>query len=171
MIWIVVAIAFHAIVLVIMEYFRSTQIDIGGPYSVSGITFKKKPGYWKYEIRKQYTHIWGKRPKLGPGFQTGGTVLGPATVTRKGVTLGPGYAWDGSSGPAKDTWSGMRASALHDVWCQAMARRVYARGFHNWRLGAREYRKTCIVDHMPKWRAWLRYVFVHAYGRFKYRHN
>ncbi|MDE2692343.1 MAG: hypothetical protein OXI49_17755 [Acidobacteriota bacterium] len=171
-----IAIGIHALAVVvtiaIMEYFRQTHIDFGEYDDVQGLSFVKQPGYWKYRLVKQHDHEWASKPRAAGALLKQESInLGcAASVTRTGVTLKPGYAWDGSSGPAKDTWTGMRASALHDIWCQAMANRIYVRGFHNWSLGAREYRRVCIADHMPKWRAWGRYVAVWCYGRLKYRH-
>jgi hypothetical protein len=36
------------------------------------------------------------------------------------LTVRRGYAWDGASGPTYDSKSSMRASLVHDVFCQAM---------------------------------------------------
>ena len=58
----------------------------------------------------------------------------------------------------------MRASALHDLWCQAMRERIYANSYRNWLRGASEYRALCIADGMHAWRAWLRYSAVCGYG-------
>ena len=174
MTWIAVAIGVHALALVITivvtEYFRQTHIEFG-EYEVQGLSFAKQPGYWKYRLLKLHSHEWSHKPVASPQLTKQSSVdLARAIVTTSGVTLDKGYAWDGSSGPAKDTWSGMRASALHDIWCQAMANGVYAEGFRNWRLGAREYRRVCRADHMPWLRACGRWVAVWVYGWFKYRY-
>ncbi len=79
-----------------------------------------------------------------------------------------GYSWDGNSGPAANTLFCLRASALHDAWCQAMDHRYFERGFRNWRRGAIEYRKICRKDGMGRVRAWFRYVVVcWLYGAWK----
>jgi hypothetical protein len=36
------------------------------------------------------------------------------------LTISPGYAWDGASGPTKDTKDSMRASLIHDAFYQLM---------------------------------------------------
>ena len=164
-IWIAVAIVIHALVLALIAYFRATHIHLGGPYCVSGMKFSKQPGHWKYRLLKKHQHEWLKQPKPGPSFTDRNDRIQFADLSLTGVTLMEGFAWDGSSGPAKDTWTGMRASALHDIWCQAMAEGVYAKySFRNWRLGAREYRLACCTDRMPRWRAWGRWVAVWSFG-------
>ena len=90
-----------------------------------------------------------------------------ATLEGRSVTLHPGYAWDGSTGAA-DTPECMRASALHDVWCQAMDdHHVYMNDFGNWCRAAVEYRKLCIEDGMSWPRAWARYSGLIAYAGYK----
>ena len=82
------------------------------------------------------------------------------------MTLEVGYAWNGSDF-VTDTDECMRASALHDLWCQAMEEDIYKDNKKNWRRGAKEYRDNCIRDGMPKLEAWLRYAGIRTYGFFR----
>ena len=144
---------------------------VGGPYDVGGLWFKKTTGAWPYVVTKLHAHTWAKAPRLAKEWpdktskvirtRSGQDV---AQLTGTSVNLLPDYAWDGSSGPAIDTRACMRASALHDVWCQAMSMDLYRNGYLNWLRGASEYRAICCSDGMPSWRAWLRYVAMSAYG-------
>lgn len=65
-----------------------------------------------------------------------------------------GYAWDGASGPTFDTKSSMRASMVHDVFCQAM--RDKRLSYERWQDTVNEFfEKQCIEDGMWEWRASL----------------
>jgi len=79
------------------------------------------------------------------------------------ITLLVGYAWNGSTG-TPDTMTCMRASALHDAWCQAMRMPVYGNGFRNWRRGAREYRSVYRADGRGRAKAWLRWLALLGCG-------
>lgn len=73
-----------------------------------------------------------------------------------------GYAWDGSSGPARDTRKSMRGSLVHDALYQLMRLRVL-------RLDARPvtdriYRDLCLEDGTWSPRAWWRYVALTLCG-------
>ena len=146
-------------------------IEVGGPYEVGGLRFEKTEDRWPYRVLHQHDHRWGKAPTLGGKWTDNApnTILtdGGAPVAElatKTGTLLVGYAWDGSSGPAIDTRACMRASALHDVWCQAMRKNLYKNSYRNWLRGASEYRRLCRADGMPAWRASLRYSLVCTYG-------
>ena len=133
---------------------------------------ERRNAKWKYRVTKPYHYNWKTIPILS-GSWDGSSRLIATTANGHvvaGVTSAPGhehsvtlrrnYAWDGSSGPfVADTPECMRASALHDVWCQAMRLdEMYENGFKNWRRGAREYRLVCIEDGMAPTRAYMRYL-------------
>lgn len=91
----------------------------------------------------------------------------PAYVRLNGgsMTIRPGYAWDGPSGPAFDTKTFMRGSLVHDVYYQMM-REGYISP-KKWRKYAdEELRRVCIEDGMSKFRAWYAYRFVRVFGKF-----
>ena len=136
---------------------------------------------WKYRVVQRYHYRWVRTPILDRDWsgssqlivttRSGALVAGLTIQPRASgdvhsVTLCSGYAWDGSSGPlVADTENCMRASALHDVWCQAMRRDgLYKNSFRNWCRGALEYRLVCIVDGMPRWRSSVRYAGLIAKG-------
>lgn len=133
---------------------------------------------WKYRVVAPYHYRWNNHPILDGNWrgssrliaatQDGHVVAGLTSTLddAHSVTLRRDYAWDGSSGPfVGDTPECMRASALHDVWCQAMRQDgMYEDGFRNWRRGAKEYRMVCTRDGMAPSRARLRYVGLMAKG-------
>jgi len=68
------------------------------------------------------------------------------------LTIRPGYAWDGPSGPAVDTPAFMRASLVHDALYELMRMGLLdpdQRG-----LADEEMRKICLEDGMWPVRAW-----------------
>lgn len=146
-----------------------------GCYEVGGLRFKRVKEKWPYRVLRRYCHQWETRPDDGQGWkpdlprfiEDDDTKEPVAEFTQTGhVLLHPGYGWDGSSG-APDTIKCMRASALHDVWCQAMREGIFANTGKNWRRGAQEYRINCIADGMSELRAWVRYLAICAYSPFR----
>lgn len=70
-----------------------------------------------------------------------------------------GYAWDGASGPTFDTASSMRASLVHDVFCQVM--RDKRLSYEKWQNKVNDlFEKMCIEDGMWAWRAKLWHAAV-----------
>lgn len=70
------------------------------------------------------------------------------------VTVFAGYAWDGASGPTFDTKNSMRASLIHDVFCQCM--RDQKISYVLWQdLINDVFRNMCIEDGMSSFRAWF----------------
>ena len=141
-------------------------IEIGGPYEVGGLRFKKTEcREWPYRVLDEHRHRWARKPRKCAGGTTIRTARGVkvARLDECGVTLFEGYAWNGSTA-AKDTMACMRASALHDAWCQAMRKRVYGNGYPNWRRGASEYRSLCREDGMGRFRARLRWLGLLVWG-------
>ena len=71
------------------------------------------------------------------------------------LTVKKGYAWDGPSGPARDTKDFMRGSLVHDALYQLMRNSHIGQ---EWRKQAdRELKKIVRQDGMSWFRAW----FVH----------
>ena len=139
--------------------------------------YKRNPagGEYKYVIVSAYPYTWKKQPTVQKDVafpasikNCDGEVVAVFEVdngTHK-VTLEVDYAWNGSDF-VTDTDECMRASALHDLWCQAMEEDIYKDNKKNWRRGAKEYRDNCIRDSMPKLEAWLRYAGIRIYGFFR----
>ena len=151
----------------IREGVSAVAIEIGGPYEVGGLRFEKtEQPKWPYRLLGKHSHSWRRRPRKWSGETTAIPATGGAKVARldeDGVTLLVGYSWNGSTG-APDTMACMRASALHDAWCQAMRTRVYGNGYRNWLRGAREYRSICREDGMGRVKARVRWFLVAGYG-------
>ena len=124
---------------------------------------------WPYKITYPYTYKWETKPLWKVNSQEHEIVSSQKTVARlkdNSITLSPGYAWDGST-LASDTPACMRASALHDAWCQTMKADAYQNNYKNWRRGATEYRMVCIQDGMSEPRAWFRWIVLAGYGVFR----
>ena len=139
-----------------------------GKHVVGGLHFEKAPNQrWPYTVTRAHSHHWGTKPR--PGRNATRTVKDVATFTQSldAVTLLPSYSWDGSTG-AIDVLSCARASALHDIRCQAMDCEIFESSWRNWRRGAIEYRKICGTDGMNWARRWGRYLaMTYAYGSWK----
>ena len=79
------------------------------------------------------------------------------------LSISPGYAWDGASGPTFDTGNSMAASLVHDAGYQLIRNRV---------LPADPWKKyfddlfysLCVDAGMWAWRAKLWYVAVSKFG-------
>ena len=141
-------------------------IEIGGPYEIGGIKFEKtKCREWPYRVLSEHRHSWARKPRKCDGGTTIHNKCGVkvARLDKRGVTLFEGYAWNGSTG-AKDILACMRASALHDAWCQAMKKGIYGNGYLNWRRGASEYRSICRADGMGWFRARARWLGSLVWG-------
>ena len=147
-----------------------------GTYKVGGLQLsvdevQLREGLWPYEVQKEHCHDWMREPRAGRNptrvikARDGCVVVTFHEV--KAVTLYAGYAWDGNSGPAVNTLKCLRASALHDAWCQAMGAGVFANSLRNWAAGASEYQRICQQDGMGWLRAKFRCIAILGYGGWK----
>lgn len=66
------------------------------------------------------------------------------------INIMAGYAWDGPSGPTKDTKTNMRASLEHDVLYQLLRLRIIPLSFRD--EADRQFDKTAKKDGMSWWR-------------------
>jgi hypothetical protein len=74
-----------------------------------------------------------------------------------------GYAWDGASGPARDTKNIMRASLVHDALYQLMRQELLP--MERWRKAADlELKRICREDGMSWIRAWWVHLGVRRWG-------
>lgn len=84
------------------------------------------------------------------------------------LTIKKGYAWDGASGPTKDTKKSKRGSGVHDALYQFF------------RLGLLDYKafrktadvifyKLLLADKMNRFRAWYWYIGVRRHAEFAAR--
>ena len=79
------------------------------------------------------------------------------------LTIRKSYAWDGPSGPTRDTRNFMRGSLVHDALYQLM--RLSALDYKVHRKRADEILKeSCLEDGMSPFRAWYVYQGVHLFA-------
>jgi hypothetical protein len=77
------------------------------------------------------------------------------------LSIFAGFAWDGPSGWTFDTKDSMGPSAVHDVFCICM--RDGRLSYDQWQDIVNEFfRKQCLEDGMPEWRADTWHWFVEA---------
>ena len=119
---------------------------------------KYTKGY-KYQVKKEY-HFqfrlgdFGVDPlSLSWGYGEWGVgdlrFLGYAPLLGV-LTVKPGYAWDGPSGPTKDDKANMRASLEHDVLYQLMRLNILPQYFR--KKADEQFDKTAKEDGMWWWR-------------------
>ena len=78
------------------------------------------------------------------------------------LTIQPGYAWDGPSGPTIDTPDSMRGSLIHDIFYQMMREGLIHK---RWRKRVdKELLRITRQDGMPRWRAYPWYWAVRISG-------
>ena len=120
---------------------------------VHGITFRELHG-WKYELLRPYLAalpeaLWSE----GRSFETEYLHLRDRDLLIKAR-----YAWDGASGPTRDTPSAMRPSLVHDALCQLLRLRALPASAEPavdaW------FRQLCLADGMHPFRAWYWSVAV-----------
>ena len=128
---------------------------------------------YRHTLKKKYVHKWRNPPdtqlpsrqKIELKNNAGQVVV---TFRNKSVTLHKGYSWNGSN-IVGDTKQTLRASAVHDAWCQAMDEMppIYNQTRENWIKGANEYREICKEDGFGKFRSYVRWIAIRSYAIFK----
>jgi len=79
------------------------------------------------------------------------------------LTIKKHYAWDGASGPARDTKTILRASLVHDALYQLLSLELLDRKFKD--DIDRLFQKICREDGMTRFRAWYVYKAVCWFGK------
>jgi len=79
------------------------------------------------------------------------------------LTVMPGYAWDGASGPALDTPNTMVPSLVHDVFYQMIREGLLSKDYRKAIDGL--FRQMCRDRGMNWFRAWYFYLAVQKFGR------
>jgi hypothetical protein len=88
-------------------------------------------------------------------------------LTKNGdLTIKKGYAWDGPSGPVRDTKKKMRPSLEHDALCQ-LGREGLLNPYHMM-IADIIFKEHCIANGVAKWRANMYYIGLRKFGK-KYR--
>ncbi len=111
---------------------------------------------YKYQLAQAYrvaTPIFPHADIVHPLFE----------LTTKGqLTVHYAYAWDGPSGPTRDSKSSMRASLIHDVLYQCIQMGLLG---IVWRSAIDDlFRRVLREDGMWRWRAWLWWRMVRRLG-------
>jgi hypothetical protein len=109
------------------------------------IRYKKRRRY-KYTLMEEYSYKAKIKAKESCD-------LGVLAISPEGIlTIRPGYAWDGPSGPTIDTRNFMRGSLVHDALYQLMREQKIDQ---DQRLRADEIlRDICLEAGMSRIRAW-----------------
>ncbi len=71
------------------------------------------------------------------------------------ITISTGYAWDGASGPTRDSISSMRASLVHDALYQLFREGLLPQKYV--KQSDQLFRRTLVADGMSRFRAWYWY--------------
>lgn len=84
--------------------------------------------------------------------------------TQGRLTVKKAYAWDGPSGPVKDTPQNLRASLVHDALYQLMRIERLKSRTHR-RAADEEFKRICKEDGVSSRRASVWYKGLRAFGR------
>lgn len=122
----------------------------------------------KYRMVRDYDHEWlDKAPDMSKLVAPSPTLDRYVSYRADGLTLHKDYEWNGSN-LVPDTPECMRASAVHDAWCQAMRLGVFSDTEKNWDRGAQEYSAICRADGLRRRDARFREFMIKLAGEFKY---
>ena len=121
---------------------------------------KYRSGNYKYRLEDAYSVYVGLLPK-------GNIKTDFIHLSRSGgLVIKEGYAWDGPSGPSRDTNNFMRGSLVHDALYQLMRSKPNELPRSTWRKQADvELRRICREDGMSRFRAWYVYRSLRLFGR------
>lgn len=116
----------------------------------------KKIGWNRYQVTKNFIYSTGFKftKKTKHGF----IYLGKDGILK----IRSGYIWDGPSGPTINTKNSMRASLVHDAFYDLFRSGKLTRRLRK-KIDELFYRMLR-SDNMNRFRAWLWYVAVRAFG-------
>lgn len=121
---------------------------------------------YKYQLAKDYSISTKVKPSATITIPRGNDDFYVQLQKDGNLTVKPGYAWDGASGPTIDTSSVMRASLVHDALYQCMR---YSpdklSGEKDRKLADKLFHKICRKDKMGWFRAQYFYWAVRWFGR------
>jgi len=80
------------------------------------------------------------------------------------LTVKKAYAWDGPSGPVKDTKKNLRASLVHDALYQLM-RQDHLKSRTHRKTADQEFRRICKKDGVSSLRASIYYKALRRFGK------
>ena len=84
--------------------------------------------------------------------------------TQGNLVVKKGYAWDGPSGPVKDTDENMRASLVHDALYQLMRNNELKSRTHR-KTADLEFKRICREDGVSRLRASVYYKALQKFGK------
>jgi hypothetical protein len=113
---------------------------------------------YKYQLAEGYKINISIRPKFN--IETEFIDLD----TDGNLTVKKGYAWDGPSGPVKDTDENMRASLVHDALYQLMRNDKIKSRTHR-KAADQEFKDICKVDGVSNLRASAYYKALRKFGK------
>ncbi len=87
-----------------------------------------------------------------------------ALDTQGNLVVKKGYAWDGPSGPVKDTDENMRASLVHDALYQLMRNDDLKSRTHR-KTADKEFKRICLEDGVSRLRASVYYKALRKFGK------
>ena len=112
---------------------------------------------YKYQLMQDYTVTIDIH--LDENIDTGFIAL----TTAGELTVKNRYAWDGPSGPTRDTKTFMRGSLVHDALYQLMREKYLDYKKHR-QFADDLLKEMCLADGMPKFRAWYVHKLVSMCG-------
>ena len=118
--------------------------------------FEVLQAQWRYRLTAQYSHATDIKPPVSVGNAY--VQLGSDGI----LTIRPGYAWDGPSGPTLDTPDFMRASLVHDALYQLMQSDKIPTSHR--KQADQIFHAILVGDKMPHFRAWYAYAAVRLFG-------
>ena len=118
----------------------------------------KYRGGYKYQLAERYGVYTRIRPEE--------KLIQPFIILRPSghLSIGPGYAWDGPSGPTFDTPNFMRGSLIHDALYQLMRNGLLREDFRE--DADKEIKKACLEDGMTRFRAAYAYWSLRRFAGF-----
>lgn len=121
-----------------------------------------------YLVLRDYSHTWiGNGPNLNRFVVASKDLEKFVTFNNRGLVLHEQYEWNGSN-LVVDSPMCMRASAVHDAWCQGMRLGILENTEKNWGRGVDEYIAICRADGLNFLKRRLREIFMKLWGEFKF---
>ena len=120
-----------------------------------------------YVLLRRYEHSWVHNPPRFKDQAPSEASLGYASFSDAGMVLEPEYRWNGSN-VVVDSSACMRASAVHDAWCQAMGRGILEHSEENWDRGVEEYVAICDEDGLGEFAQRIRERFMLLWGELRF---
>jgi len=118
---------------------------------------KYRTGY-KYQLAAPYI-----APCVGVQRGTDLSANGYVFLSASKISICEGYAWNGASGPVRDTRRTMRASLVHDAIYQLIREELLPATAKD--AADQVFRDLCIEDGTPRWRANLYYRALRRFGQ------